>query len=87
MYPNDVKYSVCQIGNNVIGSKYTDEKIKSNILVKQGYVKCSIAVTSDSSCITSDKKICEILMKNNLDSIYVNENNICLQKKIVLYPQ
>ena len=81
LYPNDVKYNACQIGSKVIGSRYLDNIIKPDILVKQGYVKCSIAVTSDSSCITSDKKICEILMKNNLDSIYVNENNICLLKK------
>ena len=55
-YPLDVAYNACQIGNRVIGSKYSDESIITDIVVKQGYVKCSIAVTSNKSCITTDKK-------------------------------
>ena len=52
-YPNDVLYNVCQIGDYVVGSKYTDKSIKPDILVKQGYVKCSISVTGANSCITT----------------------------------
>lgn len=80
-YPKDVLYNVCQIGNKVIGSKYTDKSIKPDIIVKQGYVKCSIAVTSDNSCITSDKGIARVLESNNIDVIYIEENNINLLKK------
>ena len=75
-YPKDVLYNVCQIGNKVIGSKYTDKSIKLDIIVKQGYVKCSIAVTSDNSCITSDKGIAKVLESNNIDVLYIEENNI-----------
>ena len=80
-YPKDVLYNVCQIGNKVIGSKYTDKSIKPDIIVKQGYVKCSIAVTSDNSCITSDKGIAKVLESNNIDVLYIEENNIKLLKK------
>lgn len=79
-YPKDVLYNVCQIGNKIIGSKYTDKSIAPDILVKQGYVKCSVAVTSDKSCITSDKGIEKILKQNNIDTLYVEENNIKLLK-------
>ena len=80
-YPLDVLYNACQIGNTIIGSKYLDESIIPDIVVKQGYVKCSIAVTSDKSCITTDKKIAEVLNKNNIDALHIEENNIKLLKK------
>lgn len=80
-YPKDVLYNVCQIGNEIIGSKYTDKSITPDILVKQGYVKCSVAVTGENSCITSDKGIEKILKQNNIDALYVEEDNIKLLKK------
>ena len=80
-YPKDVLYNVCQIGNKVIGSKYTDRSIKPDILVKQGYVKCSICVTSNNSCITTDRGIADTLKSNAIDVLYVQEKNIKLLKK------
>lgn len=80
-YPNDVKYNVCQIGDKIIGSRYADSSIKPDIIVKQGYVKCSISVIEDKYCITTDKKISNILKENNIDNIYIQENNIRLLKK------
>lgn len=80
-YPNDVLYNACQIGDKIIGSKYTDKSIKPDIIVKQGYVKCSIAVTSNNSCITTDKNIADILSKNRIDTLYIEEKNIQLLKK------
>lgn len=80
-YPNDVAYNVCQIGNKIIGSKYTDKSIFPDILVKQGYVKCSIAITGENSCLTTDKKIAETLLKNNIDATYIEESQIKLLKK------
>ena len=80
-YPLDVPYNACQVGDRIIGSKYSDESIMPDIVVKQGYVKCSIAVTSDKSCITTDKKIAEVLNKNNIDALHIEENNIKLLKK------
>ena len=63
-YPYDVSYNACQIGDFIIGSKYTDSMISTNITVKQGYTKCSICVTSKNSCITSDRGIDKILKEN-----------------------
>lgn len=80
-YPNDVKYNICQIGNKIIGSKYVDTSIKPDIIVKQGYVKCSISVIDNKYCITTDKKISKVLTENNIDNIYIQENNIRLLKK------
>lgn len=80
-YPLDVPYNACQVGDRIIGSKYLDDSIVPDIVVKQGYVKCSIAVTSDKSCITTEKKIAEVLNKNNIDALYIEENNIKLLKK------
>lgn len=80
-YPDDVLYNACQIGDRIIGSKYTDKSIKPDILVNQGYTKCSVAVTSNNSCITTDKNIKEELQKNRIDALYIEENNIKLLKK------
>lgn len=80
-YPKDVLYNVCQIGKLVVGSRYTDESITPDIIVKQGYVKCSIAITGEKSCITTDKKIAENLNKYSIDTLYINEHNIKLLKK------
>ena len=80
-YSLEVPHNACQVGDRIIGSKYLDDSIVPDIVVKQGYVKCSIAVTSDKSCITTDKKIAEVLNKNNIDALYIEENNIKLLKK------
>ena len=77
-YPGDVPYNACQIGNIIIGSKYTDKTINTNIIVNQGYVKCSICVTSENSCITTDKSIYNSLKKYGIDATYIVEKNIKL---------
>lgn len=82
-YPQDVKYNICQIGDFVIGSKYADEILKNkiNIFVKQGYTKCSISVTGNNSCITSDEGIYKELQKHNIDALYIKDENIHLLDK------
>lgn len=86
-YPNDVKYNVCQIGNNVIHNfeftdksilEYIDKHKLDKIQVNQGYSNCSISVVSDSSCITSDVGIYEVLKLRNIDCLLLNDNNIKL---------
>ena len=88
-YPASVPYNVCCIGNYLVHHKYTDKKIleianrysMKLILVKQGYTKCSIAVTSENSCITTDKQIYEKLVQIGVDCLYIEEPNICLINK------
>lgn len=77
-YPKDVAYNACQIGENIIGSKFTDVTINPNIIVKQGYTKCSIAVTGENSCITTDKEIYKKLKEKNIEVTYIEEPNIKL---------
>lgn len=82
-YPNDVIYNVCQIGDILIANKFTDKKILENfngkkVLVNQGYVKCSIAVTSNKSCITSDIGIFNKLKCENIDVSFIKDENIYL---------
>ena len=89
-HPDDVKYNICQIGKKIIHNfKYTDplvnEYINSveleKINIKQGYAKCSIAVTSENSCITSDEGIYKTLQKENIDVLLLRDEIIHLQDK------
>lgn len=77
-YPQDVLYNACQIGEHIIGSKYTDSSIPVNIEVRQGYVKCSIVVTSKNSCITTDEWIAKKLIMHGIDALFISENDIKL---------
>jgi hypothetical protein len=80
-YPDDIKYNVCIVGNYAIHNfKYTDKTVlkmlKENgyelIDVEQGYTNCSIAVIDDSSVITTDKKIAEKLIANNISVLFLD---------------
>ena len=75
-YPDDVKYNVCQIGNNAVHNfKFTDRKILevigkekiNKIHISQGYSNCSIAVIDENSAIVTDKKIAENLERANIN--------------------
>lgn len=89
-YPDDVKYNICQIGKKIIHNfKYTDSLVNDyinsigleKINIKQGYTKCSIAVTSENSCITSDEGIYKILQKESIDVLLLRDEIIHLQDK------
>ena len=90
-YPEDVMYNVCQIGNKLIANKYVDKKIiefwkkqneENNIItVNQGYTKCSISVTGENSCITSDVGIYKKLIEENINVSLIEENRIFLLDK------
>lgn len=80
-YPEDIKYNVCILGNYAIHNfKYTDKNLldylKDNnfelINVEQGYTNCSIAVIDESSVITTDKKIAEKLIANNISVLLLD---------------
>lgn len=82
-YPFDIAYNVCQIGQNVVHNfKYTDEivleiikKEKLNTInINQGYSNCSIAVIDSNSAIVTDKNIAEILIKNKIDVLLIDDD-------------
>lgn len=87
-YPFDIKYNVCIIGNKALHNfEYTDSKIKEKLIEQgyelinttQGYTNCSIAVIDDNSAIVTDKGLCKILQKHNVDVLYLEyEPNIKL---------
>lgn len=81
VYPNDINYNVCIVGNRAIHNfKYTDSKIiselnKNNfelINVKQGYSNCSIAVIDENSIILSDKGLYNSLENTGIDMLFLD---------------
>ena len=84
-YPDTAKYNVCIVDKNAIHNfKITDKVIvevlkmkKYNLInVKQGYSRCSILPLNDSSVVTSDKGIYDILVKHNFDVLYTDPNDL-----------
>lgn len=80
-YPEDIKYNVCIVGNYAIHNfKYTDKTVLKVleehgyelINVEQGYSNCSIAAIDNSSVITTDKKIAEKLIANNISVLLLD---------------
>ncbi len=87
-YPYDIAYNVARINNIAFHKeKYTEEKISEYynkngvklIDVKQGYSKCSICIVSEAAIITADKKIAEIALKNDIDSLLIHEGSVKLK--------
>lgn len=86
-YPYDIAYNAARVGNNIICNKnFTDDVILNfanknglNIVnTKQGYAKCSICVVSNDAIITSDKNIQSVAIKNKIDVLLVDDNEIKL---------
>lgn len=86
-YPFDIAYNAARVGNNIICNKnFTDDVILNfankndlNLInTKQGYTKCSICVVSNDAIITSDKNIQSVAIKNKIDVLLVNDNEIKL---------
>ncbi len=88
-YPYDIAYNAARVGNNIFCNKnFTDDTIIEfanknhlNLLnTKQGYAKCSICVVSNDAIITSDKNIQSVAIKNGIDVLLVNDNEIKLKE-------
>ncbi len=86
-YPQDIAYNIGRLSNVAIHNlKYTDEVVKyylkreniELIDVKQGYSKCSLAVVSEDSAITSDKPIYDKLTSLGFNVLLINRGNISL---------
>lgn len=86
-YPEDIKYNVLRIGRHFVHKRgYTDKSIDdyynkngiSFIDVRQGYVKCSVAIIDQESAITADKKIAQKLSKAGYDILLIESGWISL---------
>ncbi len=85
VYPDDVAYNVCLLGNYVICrplsvtieilSEYRSLK-KEILSVKQGYAKCSICVVNNDSAITADNGIYKLLKSKGLNVLKIEEGFI-----------
>lgn len=89
-HPVSAKYpylNICIVGENVICSKKTADKMlirylkekNYNILhTNQGYSRCSSAVISENAIITADDSIYEICIKNKIDALKISPGHILL---------
>ena len=86
-YPKDVPYNLLRIGNRIFGKlAATDKKLLKAIEeegielvdVKQGYAKCSVAVVSETSAITSDAGLIKELEHHGIQSLYLEPGGIVL---------
>lgn len=87
LYPDDVKFNACSIGNTVfLNEKYVSQQILQYLIAKgssivhvnQGYCKCSILVLNSNSIITSDPSIYEAASKCNLNVLRIHNGHISL---------
>lgn len=87
-YPYDIAYNVGRLGNHAFHNlNYTDEVLSfylrkegiELINVKQGYTKCSMAIIDETSVITADKKIHQILFKMGYSSLLVSPGYVDLK--------
>lgn len=84
-YPEDIILNSISLPELFIHNlKYTDANLlsymknKTLINVKQGYTKCSTAIVSKTSVMTSDKTIAKALSKENIDVLLLPPGDILL---------
>lgn len=82
-YPYDIRLNALNMRNIFLHNlKYTDKNLinmvkdKELINVKQGYSKCSTALVSNSSAMTSDIKIYNALTSKNIEVLLLPPANI-----------
>ena len=83
-YPGDVLYNASALGPYLICSKNTSEDLieKSGltpVFVRQGYVKCNLAVLDDSHVITEDRGIAKTLESlPGIECLLIDEGGVVL---------
>lgn len=86
-YPSNVGLNLAYTGKYAIHNfKYTDKKLISALYdyeieminVKQGYSKCSILIVDESSIITADKGIYD-MVKDKIECLLISEGSIVLK--------
>lgn len=84
-YPQSAHYNAVITKDIVLHNlNYTDPEIlthnntKKHIHVNQAYTRCNVLPLSNDSFITSDKGIHKVLIKNNLNSMFVDPDGITL---------
>ena len=79
-YPDDCGLNLCIISNTLIynpkSALHTVIKelhCDRNIIVKQGYTKCSVCIADERSIITQDRSIADAAALNGFDVLYIEQ--------------
>ena len=83
-YPFDVQLNIARLDNILLINKVTDSHVKffsetnnlKNVILKQGYVKCTTCIVNEKSIITSDRGTAPILKDVGLDVLLIEEGYI-----------
>ena len=87
-YPKDAPFNLCLSKNvfyyaeKVSNCQITEWLIRNGfhaVSVKQGYCRCSVAIVSERSIITSDQGVCRMALKNGMDCLLIEPGNISLE--------
>lgn len=83
-YPFDVRFDCLGVNNVLYGKDgFVSEKIMESypsfVPVKQGYVRCSVAMLSESCAVTSDRGIAAALKENGADVLVIRPGHIELK--------
>lgn len=84
-YPECTRLNFAILGRNIIGNfKHLNENNLelfnrfNKIPVRQGYAKCSTAIVTQNSVITSDCSIHKACLQNGIDCLKISEGHISL---------
>ncbi len=86
-YPYDAIFNALKVGNKLFIKTATASKAildyaeKCNLEIidtKQGYPACTVLPISNSSCITADKGMAKLLLKNGINVTEIQNGNIQL---------
>lgn len=84
-YPECTRLNFAIVGKNIVGNfKHCDENTLklfdsfNKISVKQGYAKCSTAIVTKNSVITSDCSIHKACLASGIDCLKISEGHISL---------
>lgn len=86
-YPLDVPYNVAILNNyaiflergiDIVLHDEIQKRGYKSINIKQGYSKCSVAITGHTSAITSDRLLYDKLVRKGFKVLYIEPGNIVL---------
>ena len=83
-YPGEVLYNAAALGPYLICSRYTStDLIEASglepVIVRQGYVKCNMAVLDDTHVITEDEGIAKVLRKLGTEVLLLKTHEVRLE--------
>ncbi len=83
VYPNDVNLCAAVIGNKLLhNTRFTDPRILElhlkQIIVNQGYARCTVLTLDNKNIITADYGICRAVETEEINVLKISEEGISL---------